>query len=63
MLAFLKQHSFRPASVLAALFHHCSLKEIIKTADWSSAKNFYKFYFRDIGMQNLNFAEAVLSST
>ena len=58
-----KAHSFRSASVSAALFHGCSIKEILKTADWSSAKNFYKFYFRDTGVQNLNFAEAVLSGT
>ena len=58
-----KAHSFRSASVSAALFHGCSIKEILKTADWSSAKNFYKFYFRDTGVQNLNFAQAVLSGT
>ena len=54
-----KAHSFRGAS--AAFNKGCSVQQILKTGDWSSVRNFYKFYLR--GNQSndaINFAEAVL---
>lgn len=56
-----KAHSFRSAATSAALSQGCSLNEILKTADWSSAKNFYKFYFRDTVPKNVTFSDAVMS--
>lgn len=41
-----KAHSFRGASASAALSGGCSVQSILKTADWSSEKNFKKFYCR-----------------
>ena len=41
-----KAHSFRSAAVSAAFAKGCSLQTILKTADWTSAKNFKKFYLR-----------------
>lgn len=56
-----KAHSFRSAATSAAFSHGCSLSEILKTADWSSAKNFYKFYFRGMDPKNVSFSDAVLT--
>ena len=56
-----KAHSFRSAATSAAFSQGCSLSEILKTADWSSAKNFYKFYFRGMDPKNVTFSDAVLS--
>ena len=56
-----KAHSYRSAAVSAALLQGCSLKDILKTADWSSAKNFYKFYFRETTPRNVLFSDAVMS--
>ena len=56
-----KAHSFRGASASAAFNKGCSVQQILKTGDWSSVRNFYKFYLR--GNQSndaINFAEAVL---
>ena len=41
-----KAHSFRSASTSAAMDAGCSLRNVLKTADWGSSKNFYKFYYR-----------------
>ena len=41
-----KARSYRSASVSAAFDKGCSLKTILDTADWSSDKNFKKFYCR-----------------
>ena len=41
-----KAHSYRGAAASAAFLSGCSLKEILKTADWSSVKYFKKFYLR-----------------
>ena len=41
-----KAHSFRGAATSAAFDKGCSLDTILKTADWSSDKNFKKFYPR-----------------
>ena len=39
-----KAHSFRGAAASAAFNRGCSLQQILKTGDWSSVKNFKKFY-------------------
>ncbi|WAR05308.1 hypothetical protein MAR_020677 [Mya arenaria] len=41
-----KAHSFRGAATSAAFNRGCSLKSILKTANWKSDKNFRKFYYR-----------------
>lgn len=56
-----KAHSYRSAAVSAAFSKGCSLDVILKTADWSSAKNFRKFYLREVEPSNLGFARAVMS--
>lgn len=60
-----KAHSFRGASVSAAFMKGCRVSDILKTADWSSVKNFKKFYLRDIehseSDQAQSFSTAVLS--
>lgn len=43
-----KAHSIRGASASAALRSGVSLSNILNTGDWSSSKNFRRFYFRDI---------------
>ena len=55
-----KAHSYRSASASAAYRGGCSLQEILRTADWSSAKNFRKFYLRDVN-SNKTFVKAVLA--
>ena len=60
-LSVFKAHSFRGASPSAAFNKGCSVQQILKTGDWSSVRNFYKFYLH--GNQSndaINFAEAVL---
>ena len=42
-----KAHSYRGAAASAAFLSGCSLNEILKTADWSSVRNFKKYYLRD----------------
>lgn len=55
-----KAHSYRAASVSAAYSRGCSLKTILDTADWSSDKNFKKFYCRhSFKRDQLNFVNAV----
>ncbi|XP_055958535.1 uncharacterized protein LOC130013670 [Patella vulgata] len=54
-----KAHSFRSASVSAAFMHGCTLQEILRTADWSSAKNFKKFYLRDVEQNTSDYSRAV----
>jgi len=56
-----KAHSFRGASVSAAYNKGCSLKRVLETADWSSDKNFRKYYYRQSVSKEVTFAEAVLS--
>ena len=55
-----KAHSYRSAASSAAFSRGCSLDLILKTADWSSAKNFEKFYLREVESRNINFTEAVM---
>lgn len=49
----LKAHFFRSAAVSAAVSQGCCLWDILKTADLSSAKNFYKFYLRETIPKNI----------
>ena len=49
-----KAHSFRGAATSAAFDKGCSLDTILKTADWSSDKNFKKFYLRHSLGQNIS---------
>ena len=42
-----KAHSYRGAASSAAFLGGCSLNEILKVADWSSVKNFKKYYLRE----------------
>ena len=56
-----KAHSYRGAAVSAAFSRGCSLNSILSTADWSTDKNFRKFYFRHtLSKDNITFANAVL---
>ena len=56
-----KAHSFRGASVSAAFRKGCSVNLILSTADWSTDKNFKKFYHRQpLSNKQLTFAQAVL---
>ena len=57
-----KAHSYRSAAVSAAFSRGCSLELILKTADWSSAKNFRKFYLRETEPRSIDFGEAVITS-
>lgn len=58
-----KAHSYRSASVSAAADSGCSLDKILRTADWSGDKNFYKYYYRssvNTSDTGKSFASAVL---
>ena len=57
-------HSFRGASTSAAFNAGITLKTIMKTANWQSAKTFQKFYLREVETKKAkakNFSNAVLS--
>lgn len=57
-----KAHSYRGAAASAAFSRGCSVKEILKTGDWTSAKNFEKFYLRNVQSDiDVSFAEAVFT--
>jgi hypothetical protein len=55
-------HSFRGASTSKALGAGVSLKDILETANWASAKTFYKFYLKDVVHVKNNFADFFLNS-
>ena len=57
-----KAHSYRSAAVSAAFSRGYSLELILKTADWSSAKNFRKFYLRGTEPSNMDFGQAVMAT-
>lgn len=58
-----KAHSYRAASVSAAYSRGCSLKNILRTADWTSDKNFRKFYSRhSFTNTEVSFVNAVFDS-
>ena len=57
-----KAHSYRGASVSAAYSKGCSLKCILKTADWSSDKQFKKYYYRHtVQSSKVSFSNAVFT--
>lgn len=56
-----KAHSFRGAAASAAFHCGCSLQQILKTGDWSSVKNFKKYYLHPEPDTGNSFAQAVLS--
>ena len=58
-----KAHSFRGTAASAAFSRGCSLNEILKTGDWSSVRNFRKYYLHqahDVDKGN-SVANAILS--
>ena len=56
-----KAHSTRAASTSAASMKEVNVETIIKTAGWSNAKTFAKFYNKPIA--DNDFAEAILASS
>ncbi|WAQ99027.1 hypothetical protein MAR_023400 [Mya arenaria] len=57
-----KAHSFRGAATSAAFNRGCSLKSILKTANWKSDKNFRKFYYRQsLRKQDISFSNALFT--
>ena len=57
---YFKAHSYRGASVSAAFAKGCKLKDILSTADWTSDKNFRKFYLRE-STGNVSYINSVFS--
>lgn len=59
-----KAHSYRGAATSAAFMSGVTLNDIMKTANWQSARTFKKFYLRDKiqDAPETNFAEKVFSS-
>ena len=55
-----KAHSYRGAAASAAFSKGCSVQQILKTGDWSSVRNFYRFYLRG-NQSDIDFAHAVFS--
>lgn len=58
-ISIFKPHSYRSAAVSSAFNKGCSVKSILRAANWSSDKNFYKFYYRSVVGDRDNFTEAV----
>ena len=58
-----KAHSFRGASSSAAAIAGCKMSDILKVANWSSAKTFKTYYFRTNSSDNTdnNFQYSVLN--
>ena len=56
-----KPHSVRSAAASKAKANHATLDEIMKTAGWSSAATFAKFYDKEI-VANVTFSDAVLGN-
>ena len=62
-ISMFKAHSFRGAAASAAFHKGCSVQQILKTGDWSSVRNFYKFYLRGVqSNDDISFSEAVLGT-
>lgn len=59
-----KAHSFRGASASAAFSAGCSMKNILEIANWNSAKNFKKFYLREVPTSNtcVNYSNMFVTS-
>ena len=60
-ISIFKAHSFRGASTTAAFNAGCSLKDILSTANWTSARTFYKFYFKET-VNDKSFSHCVLQN-
>ena len=56
-----KVHSLRGTSQSAACRAGVSLKDILTTANWSSASTFRRFYFRDINVENTTYTSTVFA--
>ena len=56
-----KAHSFRSASTSCVFQKGVSIKDIMNTANWSSAQTFYKYYYKEVQSDN-TFANAVLNT-
>ena len=61
--SYFKAHSFRGAAVSATFTKGCALKTILDTADWTSDKNFRKFYYRKSFSTNILFSNAVFKTS
>lgn len=59
-ISVFQAHSFRGASCSTAYLSGVTMKDILSTANWSSASTFHRFYNRNIQDQN-QFSSAVLS--
>lgn len=55
-----KARSYRGASTSAALAAGCSMKDILSTANWSSANTFHKYYHKNV-VCDKDFASSVLN--
>ena len=62
-ISIFKAHSYRGAAASAAFSRGCSLNEILKTGDWSSVRNFKRYYLRQepVTDKSNSFARSVLS--
>ena len=56
-----KPHSVQSAAAFKAKANHATLDEIMKTAGWSSAATFAKFYDKEI-VSDVTFSDAVLGN-
>lgn len=56
-----KAHSFRGTALAAAFTRGCSLQQILKTGDWSSARNFKTYYLCPVSNAECTFVDAVFS--
>ena len=56
-----KAHSYRGASTTAAYNAGCSVNNILNTANWSNAKTFRKFYYKET-VSDKSFGDCVLQS-
>lgn len=54
-------HSYRSAATSKALQAGTSLKDILETANWTTAQTFYRFYFKEVVPLN-TFSNTVLQS-
>ena len=53
-------HSTRSIAPSVAEFKNAAIEDILRVADWSSAKTFYKYYWKRMTRSTVN--NAVLSS-
>jgi hypothetical protein len=55
-------HSFRGTAASVAFASGVSMKEIMDTANWTSAKTFFQFYHKELPVNKSDFASRVLES-